>query len=104
MAQTGNIPSNAPEYTLAWDILKWGEENLVQPDGETAGDPFKFTDEQIRFLAWFYAVDENGKWVYRTASLRRAKGWGKVHCSQRSVSSSFAGHLVFPTGAIAGSR
>lgn len=75
--QTGNIPLNEPEFTLAWDILAWGEKYLVQPDGENAGDPFKFTDEQIRFLAWFYAVDKNGRWIYRTGSLRRAKGWGK---------------------------
>ncbi|WP_207944377.1 hypothetical protein [Actinomadura rubrisoli] len=73
--QTGNIPSHMPEYTLAWDIIQWAEENIVQPDGESAGDPWRFTDEQLRFLAWFYAVDENGKWVYRSASLRRAKLW-----------------------------
>lgn len=77
MAQTGNIPSKAPEFTLAWDILAWAEENIVNPDGENAGDPWRFTNEQIRFLAHFYAVDKRGKWVYRTASLRRAKGWGK---------------------------
>lgn len=100
MAQTGNIPDSAPEYTLAWDILKWGEENLVQPDGETAGDPFRFTDEQIRFLAWFYAVDENGKWKYRTASLRRAKLWAGVslRSSQHSALSSSVGHPGFHTG------
>lgn len=96
--QTGNIPSDAPEYTLAWDILTWAEENIVNPDGENAGDPWRFTDEQIRFLAHFYAVDEKGKWVYRTASLRRAKGWGKVHCSHRFVSSSFAGLRAFLIG------
>jgi hypothetical protein len=84
--QSGNIPNGAPVSTLAWDVLAWAETNIVQPDGETAGDPWRFTDEQIRFLAWFYAVDERGKWVYRTASLRRAKGWGKVRCSQRSAS------------------
>lgn len=79
MPQTGNIPEYAPEYTLAWDILNWAEKNLVQPDGENAGDPFKFTDEQIRFLAHLYAVDEHGKWRYRTASLRRAKLWDGVN-------------------------
>jgi hypothetical protein len=75
--QTGNIPDTAPAHTLAWEILTWAEENIVQPDGENAGDPWVFTDEQIRFLAHFYALKPDGKWVYRTASLRRAKGWGK---------------------------
>lgn len=96
--QTGNIPEDAPEYTLAWDILAWAEENIVMPDGENAGDPWRFTDEQIRFLAWYYAVDEHGKWVYRTASLRRAKGWGKVRCSQRSALLSTVGRVAFPIG------
>jgi hypothetical protein len=82
--QTGNIPAEIPKYTLAWDILAWAEKNLTQPDGENAGDPFRFTDEQIRFLAHFYSVDENGKWKYRTASIRRAKLWAGVslHSSQ----------------------
>jgi hypothetical protein len=75
--QSGNIPDKAPTSTLAWDILTWAEKFIVQPDGENAGDPWQFTDEQIRFLAHFYAVKPDGKWKYRTASLRRAKGWGK---------------------------
>lgn len=86
--QTGNIPAHMPPRTLAWHILSWAEENIVQPDGESAGEPFRFTPEQIRFLAWFYAVDESGRWLYRTASLRRSKGWGKAPCSPRCASSS----------------
>ncbi|RCG16992.1 terminase [Streptomyces reniochalinae] len=36
-----------------------------------------FTREQVRFLLWFYALDENNKFVYRMGVLRRSKGWGK---------------------------
>ena len=75
--QTGNIPSHMPERTLAWQILAWAEKYIVQPDGERAGQPWQFTPEQIRFLAWWYAVDENGRWLYSSGSLRRSKGWGK---------------------------
>lgn len=82
MAQTGNIPNRLPdpsrgEYTLAWSILAWAEKYIRQPDGENAGQPWRFTKEQIHFLVWYYAIDENGKWLYRSASLRRSKGWGK---------------------------
>lgn len=35
------------------------------------------TDEQMRFTLWWYAVDENGNYVYREGLLRRLKGWGK---------------------------
>jgi hypothetical protein len=89
--QTGNIPSHVPPLTLAWDILEWAEENIVQPDGEHAGDPWKFTNEQIRFLAWFYALDKRGKWLYRSGSMRRSKGWGKARCWLHLQSSSFVG-------------
>lgn len=75
--QTGNIPAGPPKLTLGWQILRWAERYIVQPDGEDAGDPWQFTPEQMHFLLWFYAVDKHGRWVYRTASLRRAKGWGK---------------------------
>ncbi|WP_433224477.1 terminase [Microtetraspora malaysiensis] len=36
-----------------------------------------FTREQVRFLLWFYALDDNNKFIYRMAVLRRSKGWGK---------------------------
>lgn len=39
--------------------------------------PWKFTDEQLRFVLWWYAVDENGDFIYRTGVLQRLKGWGK---------------------------
>lgn len=75
--QTGNAPSEAPKRTLAWELLAWAQRFIVQPDGERAGHPWKFTPEQIRFLAHWFAVDDRGKWVYSTGSLRRSKGWGK---------------------------
>ncbi|GHF38571.1 hypothetical protein GCM10010218_19660 [Streptomyces mashuensis] len=75
MPQTGNIPQRMPERTLAWEILGWAERYIVQPDGERAGSPWRFSDEQIRFLAHWFAVDENGRWVYSSGCLRRSKGW-----------------------------
>ncbi|WP_239009955.1 phage terminase family protein [Streptomyces sp. 769] len=75
--QTGNIPSTPPKHTLAWEILDWAERYIVQPDGESAGKPWRFTPEQIRFLVHWFAVDDDGRWVYSSGSLRRSKGWGK---------------------------
>lgn len=66
-----------PTHTLGWDILGWTAEYLLQPDGPLAGDPWKFTQEQARFLLWWYAVDERGRFIYRSGMLRRMKGWGK---------------------------
>jgi hypothetical protein len=37
---------------------------------------WQFTLEQLRFVLWWYAVDESGEFVYRTGVLQRLKGWG----------------------------
>ncbi|GAA4210571.1 hypothetical protein GCM10022252_78570 [Streptosporangium oxazolinicum] len=78
--QSGNLPEGVPHPTrsLGYQILRWGERYLVQPDGENAGDPWVFTTEQKRFILWLYAIDPKGRWLYDTACLRRSKGWGKT--------------------------
>lgn len=71
------FPLDDSVKTLGWGVLEWCEGYLLQPDGDEAGEPYTFTREQLNFLLWFYAVDEGGKFTYRRAVLRRAKGWGK---------------------------
>lgn len=66
-----------PEHTLAWQAMDWASENLIQPDGERAGEPWQWTNEQARLLAWWYAIDPSGRFIYRRGVLRRLKGWGK---------------------------
>lgn len=51
--------------------------NLLQPDGPDAGEPWHYTPEQARFILWWYAIDERGRFLYRYGMLRRMKGWGK---------------------------
>ncbi|PPG35024.1 terminase [Pseudoclavibacter sp. RFBG4] len=78
MAAVVSVPLfPASQPTIGWGVIEFVESNLVQPDGDEAGEPFRLTPEQKRFLLWFYAVDPNGRFVYRRATLRRAKGWGK---------------------------
>lgn len=66
-----------PERTLGWQILGWTAEWLRQPDGPAAGERWRYTAEQARFVLWWYAVDAAGRFVYRYGMLRRVKGWGK---------------------------
>lgn len=66
-----------PEYTIGWDCVVWAEDNLYQPDGPDAGDPWRFTPEQIRLLLWIYAVDAKGRFLYNDIVIQRIKGWGK---------------------------
>lgn len=80
VSQTGNLPDGVPHPTrsLGYQILRWAEKYIVQPDGENAGKSWQFTNEQKRFILWMYAIDEKGRWLYQNISLRRSKGWGKT--------------------------
>jgi phage terminase large subunit-like protein len=62
-----------PKHTLGWAVAAWCADYLRAPDG----GPWRFTLEQLRFLLWWYAVNEYGRFVYRTGVLQRCKGWGK---------------------------
>jgi hypothetical protein len=70
-------PAGLAAKTIGWDVLEWTAGRLLQPDGPDAGAPWRYTDEQARFVLWWYAVDTRGRFVYRRGMLRRLKGWGK---------------------------
>jgi hypothetical protein len=71
------LPAGVPELTLGWEAIKWASKYLRQPNGANAGERFRFIDSQIRFLLWWYAVDEDGDWLYHHGVRRLAKGSGK---------------------------
>lgn len=62
-----------PEHSIGWDLLGFCGTWLQLRRGE----PWRFTLEQARLLLWWYAVDEDGRWIYRDGVLQRLKGWGK---------------------------
>ena len=78
--QTGNLPEGvpSPSETLGYEIIRWAQKYIVQPDGDRAGESWQFTREQLRFVLWLYAINPDGTWRYSAATLRRAKGWGKT--------------------------
>lgn len=75
------IPIGTPDMygigTLGYDVLAWGEEYLAQPDGVNAGDPWQWTATQARIVQWWYAVDDDGRWLYRRGQIVLPKGSGK---------------------------
>lgn len=71
------LPEGIPEYTLGWHAVVWAREFLRQPNGPRAGQRFQFVQSQVLFLLWYYAVDENGRWLFHHAARRLAKGSGK---------------------------
>lgn len=62
-----------PERSLGWEVLGWCAEWLQMPDGS----PWIFTDEQARLTLWYFALDEDGEFVYRQAVYQALKGAGK---------------------------
>jgi len=71
------LPDGIPELTLGWEGIHWATKYLRQPDGPNAGKRWAFIESQVRFILWWYALDENGRWLYYHGVRRWAKGAGK---------------------------
>lgn len=71
-------PESGEPRTLGWEAIRWAESGLlVQPNGPTSGKPFRLTKGQLTFLLWWYAVDDDGRWMFQHGVRRLAKGSGK---------------------------
>lgn len=80
----GPYDKNAPR-TLGWHAIEWAETRLIQPNGPRAGKPLRMTPDQMRFRLWWYALDEDARWLFDHGVRRLSKGSGKspdaaVHC------------------------
>lgn len=71
------LPEGIPELTLGYEALVWAGTYLRHTNGMRAGKSWEFTREQARFVLWFYAVDETGRWLFDRGDRRLAKGSGK---------------------------
>lgn len=85
------LPGGEPEYTLGWQVATWAAKYLKIPNGPDAGKPWQFTGSQLDFVLWWYAVDENGRWLYSHGVRRHSKGTGKVQAQVPCASASSAG-------------
>ena len=77
--RTDTLPLELPERTLGYHAAAWMMDNLTQPNGPRAGQPFIPTDRQIEFLLHFYALTHKGSFVYRQGIRRLSKGSGKAN-------------------------
>lgn len=83
------MPWRGPEYdgefpSLGWLVADWIEARCVIPDGEHAGEPYKLTDEMVRFLVHHYRIQPDADparpasaFRYRRSQLIRPQKWGK---------------------------
>lgn len=71
-------PQTAGEFpTLGYLVADWIESSCVIPDGERMGAPYLLTEEQARFLLWYYRLDVRGRWAYNGSQFRRPQKHGK---------------------------
>lgn len=89
------LPDGLPERTLGWGCLDWSSAFLSQPDGLSKGTIWEYTDDQARFILWYYALDEVGKFIYRRAYRERAKGVGKTPMVAAIACTELLGPVVF---------
>lgn len=91
----GTLPDGVPALSLGHEVVSWCDDWLIQPDGPDAGQRWVWTRSQVRFLLWLYAVDAHGRWRFRRAALRWAKGRGKSPALAAMALAELCGPVVF---------
>lgn len=83
--------------TLGWGVLDWCSQWLSNPDnnGGVKGEQWEFKPDQVHFILAFYAIDREGRWVYRRAYRERAKGTGKSPMVAAIACAEFLGPVRF---------
>ena len=97
------MPWRGPQYagefpSLGYAVAEWIQAGCVVPDRDLRGQPFVLTDDELRFLVYYYALTPEGQWRYpRGAQLVRQQKWGKgplaaaVVCAEAEGPVRFAG-------------
>lgn len=93
------LPEGKPDLygirSVGYDVLDWGAEMLAQPDGDRAGESWQWTDSQARLVLWWYAVDEDGAWLFRRGQVVLPKGAGKSPLAAALSCVELAGPVLF---------
>lgn len=81
--------------SLGYEVLAWAETYLAQPDGDTAGNPWQWRESQARFVAWWYAIDERGAFLFSRGQIVLPKGSGKSPLATILSCCELGGPVVF---------
>jgi hypothetical protein len=93
--------------TLGYMVADFIEAKCVVPDRDQVGEPFYLTDEQLRFVLWFYRVrpettfnTDRQLWQQpfvfnRGAQLTRPQKWGKGPFAGAIICAEAQGPVVF---------
>lgn len=81
--------------TLGVGVMIWAELELAQPDGDGAGGPWRWRESQARMVAWWYAVNDQGKFLFRRGQIVLPKGSGKSPIAAALSCTELCGPVVF---------
>ena len=81
--------------TLGIGVLIWAETELAQPDGDDAGAEWRWRESQARMVAWWYALDAIGRFLFRRGQIVLPKGSGKSPVAAALSCCELAGPVVF---------
>lgn len=84
-----------PRYSLGPAVARWIERVCVHGPGDILGQPVVLTDEERRFLAWAYEVDETGRRIVRRAVRGLPKGSRKTEFAAWVALAELAGPVRF---------
>lgn len=88
-------PVGLPARTLGFRVAEWIERYCAIPDGARAGQPFVPSPQQLAFLAWFYALDDRNRFLFRRGLLVRPQKWGKGPLSAAIICAEAAGPVLY---------
>lgn len=93
---TDGLPEGWPDHhgiaSVGEQVCTWAEVTLVHPE---TGEPWRFTHSQARLLAWFYAVDDAGRYLWAHGMACLPKGTGKSPLAAAIACAEFAGPVEF---------
>lgn len=77
MRERITAPAHDRERSLGWVALAWIERWCVHGPGDVQGEAVQLDDEFAELIVDSYTLDENGRRLYDSAFLSRAKGRAK---------------------------
>lgn len=88
-------PTEDLSRSLGPQLIHWAETFLPHGPGDLQGLPLTFDNDVCRFVARQYALDEDGRKLYREAFYSRAKGCAKSELAGAEVVWEFIGPCRF---------
>jgi phage terminase large subunit-like protein len=84
-----------PRYSLGTAVARWIERVCVHGPGDVLGKPVVLTEEERRFLAWAYELDDDGRRIVRRAVRGLPKGSRKTEWAAWIALAELAGPVRF---------